>query len=101
MSEQKLQFISLMLLVELYNIFLLLQEKLKPRVRDLLNKKRLVVFLVLDSHEEPIMDIQVSVYSCSWLLNKCNYSFSLSLIWYFRVFWWFNENLDNIPGCRL
>nr|GMD37167.1 midasin isoform X1 [Ipomoea batatas] len=34
------------------------KEKLKPRVRDLLNKKRLVVFLVLDSHEEPIMDIQ-------------------------------------------
>ncbi|XP_031091675.1 midasin [Ipomoea triloba] len=34
------------------------KEKLKPRVRDLLNKKRLVVFLVLDSPEVPIMDIQ-------------------------------------------
>lgn len=37
------------------------QENLKRRVRDILNKRRMIAFVLLDNPEESIMDIPVSL----------------------------------------
>lgn len=54
-----------------------IQENLKRCVRDILSKKRMVAFLLLDSPQESIMDLMVpqsSSFIYHFLLNKENVS---------------------------
>lgn len=43
-----------------------MQENLKRWVRDLLSKKRMVAFLLVDSPEESIVDLKVLIYNIKY-----------------------------------
>lgn len=73
LSANFLSYFNFNLFLFVFNLFF--QEHLKHCVRDVLSRKRMVAFLLLDSPQESIMDLMVILFICSTTLtNKIKYA---------------------------